>query len=653
MMIRATICLSLPQTYTIMKRITLLLASVFIFNIANAAESTDTLKSGSIQEVVITGTRAATDVRHLSQTVNVIDRTAIEETHRTSLLPLLTQQVSGLFITQRGYAGYGVSGGSAGNITMRGMSGSAARMLILIDGHPNYAGIYGHPIADSYQSLMTERVEVLRGPASLLYGSDAMAGVINIVTKKPKDGTNVRFNAGYGSFNTAETELSVNTRQGKLSAVASGSYNRTDGHRDNMNFEQFGGYAKIGYDISDNWNASANVDITRFKASQPGPENAPLIDADQDITRGTSALFIENNYKKTSGAVSFFYSWGDHWINDGYNEGAAPKLFRFVSYDEMLGASAWQSLNLFEGNRLTLGFDYYRYGGKANNHFVDGPQAGDDVLQVDASEDEIAGYAEMRQMIGDWITLNAGLRVDHHSKAGTELVPQAGAAFHLPANAEVKLSAGKGFRYPIIREMFMYNPANAELKAESLWNYEIAFSQSLLGGRLNYGLNLFLMNVENTIQTLPNPGGGGPLNQNSGELKNKGIELQASYLISKSFAVNGNYSYLNMETPVVGTPVHKVYLGGSFNRKGWHASTGLQYINSLYSAPKTVQPVTVLANPDKKENFLLWNARVSYQVSDMIGVWVNGDNLLNTKYQINDGYPMPGIAFMAGVTLTL
>lgn len=190
--------------------------------------------------------------------------------------------------------------------------------------------------------------------------------------------------------------------------------------------------------ISDNWNASANVDITRFKASQPGPENAPLIDADQDITRGTSALFIENNYKKTSGAVSFFYSWGDHWINDGYNEGAAPKLFRFVSYDEMLGASAWQSLNLFEGNRLTLGFDYYRYGGKANNHFVDGPQAGDDVLQVDASEDEIAGYAEMRQMIGDWITLNAGLRVDHHSKAGTELVPQAGAAFHLPANAEVR-----------------------------------------------------------------------------------------------------------------------------------------------------------------------------------------------------------------------
>ena len=626
-----------------MKRISMLLTATLLTITAGAIDTNDTLRSSAIDEVVITGTRAATDVRHLSQTVNVIDREAIEETHRTSLLPLLTEQVPGLFITQRGYAGYGVSGGAAGNITMRGMSGSSARMLILIDGHPNYAGIYGHPIADSYQSLMTERVEVLRGPASLLYGSDAMAGVINIVTKKPKDGTDVRFNAGYGSFNTAETELSVNTRQGKMSAVASGSYNRTDGHRDNMNFEQFGGYAKLGYDISDNWNASANIDITRFKASQPGPENAPLIDADQDITRGTTALFIENNYKKTTGAVSLFYNWGNHWINDGYNVGATPKLFRFVSYDEMWGASAWQSANLFKGNRLTLGVDYYIYGGKANNHFVDGPGAGTDDLQVDAKEGEIAGYAEMRQMIGDWLTLNAGLRVDHHSKAGTEFVPQAGAAFHLPANAEVKLSAGKGFRYPIIREMFMYPPKNAALKAESLWNYELSFSQTLLSGKLYYGVNLFYLDAENIIITAPNPTAPPPmLNQNSGKLKNKGVELEASYLISKSFAVNGNYSFLKMETPVVGAPKHKAYLGGSFYQGGLHASTGLQYINGLYST----------VGPDKKVNFLLWNARVSYQISDMIGVWVNGDNLLNTKYQINDGDPMPGIAFMTGVNLS-
>lgn len=621
-----------------MKHLTLFLAATAIsFSAVNATELPDTLN-----EVVITGTRAATDVRQLSQTVNVIDRTAIEETNRASLLPLLTEQVPGLFITQRGYSGFGVSGGAAGNISMRGMTGGAARMIVLIDGHPNYAGIYGHPIADSYQSLMTERVEVLRGPASILYGSGAMAGVINIVTKK-EEGTHARLHAGYGSFNTAETEFTATTRQGKFSAVGSASYNRTDGHRDNMNFEQFGGYAKLGYDISDNWNTSANVDVTRFKASQPGSESAPLIDADQEITRGTTALFVENNYARTQGAVSLFYSWGDHWINDGYAPGSTPKLFRFISYDEMLGASAWQSASLFEGNRLTLGFDYYRYGGKADNHFVDGPTAGQDVPQVDEREDEFAGYMEMRQAVGSLLTLNAGLRVDHHSKAGTELVPQAGAAFHLPANAEVKLSVGKGFRYPIIREMFMYPPQNAALKAERLWNYELAFSQTLMDGKLNYGVNLFYLDADNIIITAPNPTAPPPmLNQNSGELKNKGVELQASYLVSKSIAVHGNYSYLDMENPVIGAPEHKAYLGGSYTSNGLHVSTGLQYINGLYSA----------VAPDKMEDFLLWNARVSYQLTDMIQLWVNGDNLLNTKYQINAGYPMPGIAFMAGFNLS-
>ena len=624
-----------------MKRIAFILAaSTVSFSTVQATEPSD----NTLQEVVITGTRSATDVRHLSQTVNVIDRAAIEEANRTSLLPLLTEQVPGLFITQRGYAGYGVSNGAAGAISMRGLTGGSSQVLVLIDGHPNYAGIYGHPIADSYQSLMTERVEVLRGPASLLYGSKAMGGVINIVTRKPQDGTHAHLHAGYCSFNTTETEFTVNTQEGKFSAVASGSYNRTDGHSDNLNFEQFGGYAKLGYEISKNWNTSANVDITRFKASYPGPETAPLTDADQDITRGTTALFIENNYAKTSGAVSLFYSWGDHWINDGYKKGKEePKEFRFTSYDEMMGASAWQSVNLFDGNRLTLGVDYYHYGGTAYNDSTNGRPR---VLQVDKREDELAGYVEMRQMIGSWLTLNAGVRADHNFNVGTEIVPQFGAAFHLPANAEIKLSASKGFRYPFLREMYMYPPQNPDLKAESLWNYELAFSQSLLQGRLNYGINLFHIDAENIILTLPKPNGPGKLNQNSGKIKNTGVEVEASYLISKAFAVNGNYSYLKMDTPVVGAPEHKAYLGGSFTSNGWHFSTGLQYINGLYSVANTDDP-----SKNKKEDFLLWNARCSYQLTDMVQLWVNGDNLLNTKYQINDGYPMPGISFMAGINL--
>ena len=124
-----------------------------------------------------------------------------------SLLPTLTEQVPGLFTTARGIMGYGVSDGAAGGISLRGLSGGSGRLMVLIDGHPQYMGLMGHPIADAYQSLMAERVEVLRGPASVLYGSNAMGGVVNIVTRGMReDGVKTYADIGYGSYNTLQTE---------------------------------------------------------------------------------------------------------------------------------------------------------------------------------------------------------------------------------------------------------------------------------------------------------------------------------------------------------------------------------------------------------------------------------------------------------------
>ena len=133
--------------------------------------------SDSLGTVVITGTRNTVDVRYLPHTVNVIGRETLTEQYQPSLLPTVAQQVPGFYVTSRGMMGYGVSGGAAGGINLRGISGGAGQLLVLIDGHPQYQGIYGHPISDSYQTLMAERVEVLRGPASVLYGSNARHAV--------------------------------------------------------------------------------------------------------------------------------------------------------------------------------------------------------------------------------------------------------------------------------------------------------------------------------------------------------------------------------------------------------------------------------------------------------------------------------------------
>lgn len=612
------------------------------------AQIRDTLNMGKtheIDEVVVTGTRNETDVRHLSQTVTVVDRSKIDRSLQSSLLPVLTEQVPGLFVTARGIMGYGVSGGAAGSISLRGLSGGTARLMVMIDGHPQYAGIFGHPIADAYQSFLAERVEVLRGPASVLYGSNAMGGVINIVTRKMQgDGVKTNVRAGYGSYNTLETELTNRIRKGRFSSVVSGSYNRTDGHRPDMGFEQYGGYAKLGYEMTDNWNVWGDVNVTHFNASYPGPAGAPLVDGNQRITRGMTALAVENHYEKTSGAVSFFYNWGHHWINDGYtpSAGEGPKDERFLSNDNMMGVSLYQSTRLFRGNRTTLGFDWFRYGGHAWNEYVSGEKNGTTSDLVDKREDELAGYVDFRQDIGAWLTFNAGLRADHHSRIGLEWVPQTGLAFHLPHAMELKVSASKGFRYPILREMYMFPPQNPDLQPESMWSYELAFSQRLMDGRLTYGVNLFYIDGKNLIVTLPNPHGSGMLNQNSGRIENSGVELQGAYRINRYWSVDGNYSYLHMKNPVIAAPEHKLYVGANLSCGRWNVSSGVQYIAGLYTA---------VGGDESKEDFVLWNLSASFRISQWLDIWVRGENLLAQRYEINAGYPMPRATVMAGVNL--
>lgn len=611
---------------------------------AGALRDTLSEKKYSIDEVVVTGTRNATDVRHLSQTVSVVNREKIEQTMRPSLLPVLTENVPGLFTTSRGVMGYGVSGGAAGGISLRGLSGGSARLMVLIDGHPQYAGIFGHPIADAYQSLLADKVEVLRGPASVLYGSNAMGGVINIVTRRMhEDGIKTSLHTGYGSYNTLETELTNSIRKGRFSSVVSGSYNRTDGHRENMPFEQYGGYAKLGYELTGNWSTYADVNATHFNATYPGPVSAPLLEGDQRITRGVTSFALENHYDRTSGALSFFYNWGNHWINDGYtpSKGESPQNGRFNSRDDMMGISLYQNTRFFKGNRITLGVDWFRYGGKAWTKFVKGENAGTQRDLVDKHENELAGYVDLRQNIGNWLTFNAGLRVDHHSRVGTEWIPQTGLAFHLPHGVELKASATKGFRYPILREMYMFPPQNPDLEPESMWNYELALSQSLLSGRLSYGVNLFYIDGNNLIMTLPNPNGSGMLNQNSGSIDNKGVELQASYRISTHWSADANYSFLNMKNPVLAAPEHKMYVGGAFSQGRWNISTGLMYINGLYTA----------VNPDATENYVLWNASASFSVIKWLSIWARGENLLAQKYEINAGYPMPRATVMGGINI--
>ena len=611
----------------------------FLFSPVRAQLTTDSL---ALQEVVVTGTRNAVDVRHLPMTVTVINRDILTQQHQTSILPTVMHQVPGLFVTSRSMMGYGVSTGAAGGISLRGISGGTGQLMVLIDGHPQYQGIYGHPISDSYQTLMAERVEVLRGPASVLYGSNAMGGVINIVTRRPVSRNNIATNAtiGVGSYGTVQVEASNQVRSGKFSSTIAAQYGRTDNHRPNMGFEQYGGYLNLGYDLNENWKASLSGNVTHWNASNPGAESQLKLENDQWITRGEVSATLSNNYGCTSGALSVYSNFGRHKINDGYNAtGGTPQTDLFRSKDAVSGISLYQSAQLFEGNRTTVGVDYQHIYGRAyytNRETGDVVNTQQRLMQSCHSHaNDIAGYVDFRQDLTEWLTIDAGLRYDHHSVSGGEWIPQAGVVVRPIATGEAKAMVSKGFRRANPKEMYLYKSANEELEPERLWNYELSWRHRLNGG-LNYGVNLFYIKGDNMIQTVSMK------NVNTGEIENWGIEAEIKYPFAQYFHLTWNSSYLHMKNKIVAAPESSTYLGIDFHKCKWLATLGLQHIKNLYTA---------VGDNETKENFTLLNASVSYAATKALSLWVRGENLLAQKYEINLGYPMPRATFMGGISV--
>lgn len=604
----------------------------------NPVTPLDTLtnEATNLREVIVTGSRIPVSRDVMPIPVSVVSRNTIEQSGETALLPVLMQQVPGLFVTSRGIAGYGVSNGAAGGINMRGFAGGSGRVLILIDGHPQYATIYGHPVADAYIASDAQRVEVSRGAASVLYGSNAMGGAINIITRKAtEDGNHLSARLMGGSYGTQRYSLTDSYRKGKFSGVINGNYERTDGHRTNSEYDSWSGSLKLGYDIAEEWKITGNVNIAKANAQNPGTVSKPMLDGTTDVLRGMSGLSIENNYEKTSGAVNFYYNWGDHQINDGYFEGGTPQPYLFNSTDYMGGVTMYQSVKLFKGNMVTGGFDAKLYGGNAYRNPVT------EVYADHIKLNEVAGYIFAQQELWKFM-INAGIRLENHKLYGTEWVPQAGISFKAAEQTHLKFSISKGFRTPNMRELYMYASANENLLPERSLSYDFSVSQGLLDNRMSMELTLFYIKGDNIVEVVQVDGK--PQNRNVGDFANKGIEFSLNYLIINNLRLSTNYSYLYMDTPITGAPRNKFYAGLVYSPGKFTFSAGAQVIDKLYLAT-SANPIT--------SNYTLLDARAAYRPMKWIEVFVKGDNLLGQEYETMNGFPMPKATFMGGVLFNL
>ena len=586
-----------------------------------------TISKDSVQlnDVVVTGSKLEISRKVVPLSVSQISQKEIESTGQMNILPALNTFVPGIFVTERNILGFGVSSTGSGAITMRGISSSPnTDVLVLVDGNPQYQGIFGHPLADAYVSSDVEKVEIIRGPASILYGSNAMAGVINIITKKQKeDGLKVNLGGSYGSFNTQKYFGTIGFKKDKLSAFASLNHDQSDGIRANTDFNITNGYAKVGYELSKQFSAIADFSIAKFNANDNGPVNLPAVPFNTDITRGKTSLSVDNKFENSEGGLKIYHNFGTHVLSS-----------HFYSNDNNTGVMLFQTFKLKSGTNITAGFEYKNFGGIANDSAIN--------KYINKSISEMAVYAYAQQTLFEKLTISAGLRLENNSIFGNELIPIGGLTYNLSDMTTFKASVSKGFRSPTIMELYLYAP-NPALQPERMVNYEISWLQSLLNNKLKFEFTAFKVKGDNLIQVVAPPFPA--KRQNVGSFDNQGIEFSVKYAVCKNLFLHANYSYLNLSKPVIAAPHQQLNISANYAYKIWNLNVSTQYIEKLY--------VYNTANPfapklETTSDYFLLNARLSVRPLKQLEVFVDANNLTNTQYQINWGYPMPGINFNTG-----
>ncbi|MBD5175244.1 MAG: TonB-dependent receptor [Bacteroidales bacterium] len=598
-----------------------------------AVEAADSVQH--LGEVVVTGTNSRMPDNLLPYTVSVVGQSRLESTGSTQVLSAISGMVPGLFVSERSIFGFGVSNGGSGHIKLRGVGGDrASGVLLMVDGQPQFAGIYSHHIADFYNKEYVQRVEVLRGPGSVLYGSNAMAGAINVITRNPEHrGVRTTLSSQFGSYNTWLTTLTNTTRFGRFSSLVSASYNRTDGTVDNFDFKQADGYAKVGYDFSDHWKAGADFTIMHFEGNDPiyptlsNPGSTDIYH--QNITRGEVSASATNRYGDTDGLVRVYYSYGNHFVDDPHH---------FHSTDDRLGVMAYQNFAPWRNAAVTFGFDFDTYSGAIPMSGGNAHTEGSISTLARKTITEYSPYLTIAQSFaGELVSVNGGLRMANSDKFNTNWIPQFGFALNPPGGFTFKGNLAMGYRNPSFRELYLYRMANPDLQPEKMMNYEVSggyrFSRYLTAD-----LTLFYSKGDNLIQTVDQH------NENTGRFINKGVEVSASSMPLDNLRLYASYSYLHTSlTDLVGAPKNQYYLGAElmlWNRL--NIAADLKGVGGLYVAPEI-----------HNQNYALLNLKLTFKVCRYLDVFTRLENITDARYTINRGYPMPGFTALGGFKLSI
>jgi outer membrane receptor protein involved in Fe transport len=463
-------------------------------------------------------------------------------------------------------------------------------------------------------------VRVTSGPASVLYGSNAMGGAIEIEPSRPEAGFQTRLTTSVGSWWTTQNRLHHAAQFDRAFYSLNAGYSGTSGERPSSDFRNPDLTVAGGGDFSPHWKASLQGRYGFFHVEDPGPVHAPLQGSRANVGRGGYSANLDNAYSRSYGYARLYGVWGRHFITDG-----------FRSTDSTQGGRGMQSLLLNPDLTLDMGAEVDSYGGAARN-VRQSLQYGSHRLT------EGAGFTRARWNPTPLLLFTGGFRYHQHSLYGGMPVPEFHAAYRLSRKYSVAAGAARGFRNPTIRELYLFPAPNPQLQPETLWNYQ-ATAHAQPWNALTAWTTFYYADLSNQVVTLgrfPNLA-----LANSGSAINRGVETNAQWRPSRSWLVGGGYAYLRSTNLAPLIPQQKV--NASLQ---WHRGRYTANLSSIYAGRRWANA----ARSASLGGYTLMTLQGSCRLTRNVSAYALIDNVLDRRYQILPGYPMPGVNGMGGLS---
>ena len=529
---------------------------------------TDEAADFTMEEVIVTATKTEEKRKDIPNSVIVIDEIDIQRSPEKTLGGLLANELG---VDLRAQGNYG---GAAEEIHIRGMSGNATQ--VLVNGVSVNSPSLGTADVGRIPLNNIERIEVVKGSGSLLYGSGAMGGTINIITKRPhKETKDAIVSAGYGSEDTYQVSVGQGMFVwGDFGYFLTANRRETDGFRDNSDLTHNDASIRLVLDKGDSLDISLYGDYIDREYGRPGvmpPEGtqdffisgvkfynndaASLLDrgADDD---GHLVLQIKSQPTQwVSYLVKGDYAHIENYNYQRYNSGGTGS--ETWTTNKALGSEGNIDIKPFNGATVLLGAEYkdYDWENKSLSLDASGAQVPGTETIIESGLHTKGAFAEAQYRPSKVIKALAGLRREDHSTFGHETIPRYGLIFNPLEETALKVSHGKHFLAPTPNDLFwpredwgfgMGVEGNPGLRPEVGWHSDITLEQTLLRNSLFLTLSYFYWDMENRILWADNGAGfWSPINLRGYEAD--GLETGARIGAFFDFTLYLNYTYLDAE----------------------------------------------------------------------------------------------------------